>query len=259
MKPNKIISSFSIQPGEIHVWVFNLEGIDQSKYYWGLTLSEDELDRSKRYVFEKDRLRFTLGRGILRQLLSLYTGIDPAEIKYLTNPYGKLFLPSYSLSFNISKSFDRIAFAFSMEAEIGVDIEQIRPIPDLTSLMEFCFSPEERAELSIQTPAAQLEAFYHVWTQKEAFLKAQGTGLTMSLQDISVSVDPDKPGRLIKFKGGDASLYQMISHVPEPGCRLAVCVQMKNKQKVKWLMPKLTDFLSGYELRSFDPAEARHP
>jgi 4'-phosphopantetheinyl transferase len=167
MRLNKEISTFSILPGEIHIWVVNLEGIDQGHYFREETLAEEELDRSKRYLFEQDRLRFVAGRSILRRLLSLYTSIAPAEIIYQTNPFGKLSLPQFPLFFNNSNSHDRIAFAFTMEAEIGVDIERVHTIPDLSYVMEFYFSPEERAEISTLTPATQREAFYNVWTQRK--------------------------------------------------------------------------------------------
>ncbi len=257
MKQDRNNSILSFQPGEIHIWLFNLESFNQDHIFWKRNLDEEEIARSNRYIFEPDRLRFLAGRDILRKLISRYTGIDPAEINYLTNPYGKLFLPFQPLSFNNSNSQDRIVFAFTMEEEIGVDIEHVRLIPDLSGLIDFCFSQEEKIELSFLPPASHLEAFYHVWTQKEAFLKAQSKGLTLSLQDFSVSVDPDKPGKLLNVKDSDASLYQMISSIPESGYRVAVCARMKNKPKVHWTMPNLPDFFSDNALGCFNPAQAR--
>jgi 4'-phosphopantetheinyl transferase len=258
MKQGRENPTFSFQTGDIHVWLFNLESIDHDPFFWERNLDEEEIARSNRYIFEPDSLRFLAGRDFLRQLISRYTGIDPAEINYLTNPYGKLFLPFQSLSFNNSKSQDRIVFAFTMEEEIGVDIEHVHLIPDLSDLIDFCFSQEEKIELSFLPPASHLEAFYHVWTQKEAFLKAQSKGLTVSLQDFSVSVDPDKPGKLLNVKDSDASLYQMITSVPESDYRVALCTRMKNKPEVHWIMPNWSDFVSGDEFARIIP-EKMHP
>jgi hypothetical protein len=77
-------------------------------------------------------------------------------------------------------------------------------------------------------------------------------GLTLSMQDFSVSVDPDRPGMLKKLKDGDASLYQMVSHVPGPGYRIAVCARMKKKPNVRWFMPNLPCFLFGDVKEYFD-------
>jgi 4'-phosphopantetheinyl transferase len=253
MKRYKKNPTLSFQPGEIQIWLFNLESIDHNRFFWKRNLDEEEIARSNRYLVEQDRLRFLAGRDILRHLISRYTGIDPAEINYLTNPYGKLFLPFQPFTFNNSNTQDRIVFAFTMEEEIGVDIEYVRPILDISGLIDFCFSQEEKAGLSFLSPTSHLEAFYHVWTQKEALLKAQSKGLTQSLQDFSVSIDPGKPGKLLNIKDNDASLYQMISSVPESGYRVAVCARMKNIPKVHWTMPNLTDFLSGNALSVFTP------
>jgi 4'-phosphopantetheinyl transferase len=257
MKRYKKNPTLSFQPGEIQIWLFNLESIDHNRFFWKRNLDEEEIARSNRYLVEQDRLRFLAGRDILRHLISRYTGIDPAEINYLTNPYGKIFLPFQPLSFNNSNSQDRIVFAFTMEEEIGVDIEHVCPIPDLSGLIDFCFSQEEKTELSFLPPASHLKAFYHVWTQKEAFLKAHGKGLTLSLQDFSVSVDPDKPGKLLNIKDSDASFYQMISSVPESGYRVAVCARMKNKPKVHWTIPNLPEFLSGNAFARITPEKMR--
>jgi 4'-phosphopantetheinyl transferase len=42
--------------------------------------------------------------------------------------------------------------------------------------------PEERAEIRSAAPAARAEAFARVWTRKEAYLKALGTGVGHGLE-----------------------------------------------------------------------------
>jgi 4'-phosphopantetheinyl transferase len=238
--------AFSIRPVEVHVWLFDLDQLCQANPAWEQLLSAEEATRSKRYIFDADRLRFVARRGILRQLLGRYTGMDPAGISYRTNPYGKLSLSSHPLSFNLSNSQSRIAFAFTLEKRVGVDIEQVRPLPDLTRLVECWFSPEEQGGLSSLAPALQVEAFFHIWTQKEAFIKAHGKGLSLPLKDFSVSTDPNQPGRLLSINGGSDghALWKMASTIPEAGWRVAVCVRAEADTEILWYMPELADFVS---------------
>ena len=228
-----------LKPGEVHVWLFDLDGSGQSIPEWERLLSGDETIRSKLFRFERDRLRFVARRGILRQLLGQYTGLDPAQIAYHINPYGKLSLPSHPLHFNISGCQERVAFAFALENEVGVDLEQIHSIPELDRIAERWFSPAEWAGMSALAPGMRMEAFFHIWTQKEAFLKARGEGLYLQLSDFSVSVDPKKVDSLLSIHcaSEDASHWKMVSHVPEPGWRLAVCLHAEMTPIVRWYMP----------------------
>jgi len=239
--------TFLLKPGKVHAWLFNLDNLPQAQPAWERLLSAEEIERSKHFLFDKDRLRFIARRGILRLLLSRYCGMDPAGFNYYTNPYGKLSLSSHPISFNLSKSQNRIAFAFTLNKEIGVDIEQVRPLADLPLLVERWFSQEERAGLAGMDPAVKVDAFYHIWTQKEAFIKAHGEGLSYSLKDFSVSVDPNKPGRLLSIKGGaeKTSIWKITNAIPEAGWRVAVCVRAGKDSEVTWYMPKWVDFVSS--------------
>jgi len=244
MKQNTNIPTNLLRINEVHVWVFDLTDQDLNHYSWEQLLSQEEMDRSKGYQFDRDGRLFMAQRGILRKLISRYTGLDLAKINYDTNPYKKIFLPDHLLSFNISHSQNKIAFAFAMGKDIGVDIEQVRSLPDHIQLMEHWFSKDEKAGFSLLPKNSHLEAFYHVWTQKEAFIKAEGKGLVRNLQDFSVSVDPGKPAKMLKIKDGDASLWNIVSDVRDPGWRIAVCVRSKKKQKVLWYKPELSFILS---------------
>ncbi len=232
----------SLSPGIIIIWLIEIDDQPNDVNSLEKLLSQAETDRSTRYRFEQDRLRFVIRRGILRQLLSRYTGISPVDIEYCINPHGKPSLLHHKLLFSVSHSQDRIAYALSKEKEIGVDIEQVRPMPDLAQLAKTWFSLEECAGLFSVHPSQQLESFYHIWTQKEAFIKALGEGLTYPLKDFSVSADPHHPGRLLSMNSSDPSQWNMLSSVPEPGWRMAVCVRSNNSLVVKQYKTTLHEF-----------------
>ena len=198
---------FLLKPGEVHLWLFNLDQPAQPHQDWERVLSAEEIARSKRFIADKDRKRFITRRGILRQLLGQYCGVEPAEVSFQANQNGKLSLSNHPVAFNLSKSENRIAYVFTLEKAAGVDIEQILPLPDLSLLAKRTFSQQELADLAGLPQALQLEAFYHTWTQKEAFIKAKGLGLRQPMKDFSVSVDPTSPGRVMSILDHPCEAY----------------------------------------------------
>jgi len=57
--------------------------------------------------------------------------------------------------------------------------------------------------------------FFRCWTQKEAFVKALGDGLTFSLKAFDVAVDG--PAALLRLDGADASAWHFYGLTPADG------------------------------------------
>ena len=114
------------------------------------------------------RASWLAGRVLLAQAVSPLPEIIYAE-------HGK---PGFSgetgLWFNLSHSGDDIALLFSDEGEVGCDIEVIRPRPNWRRLANAIFSPGEHAEVEAEHPERQLDAFWRIWTRKEAMVKQRG-------------------------------------------------------------------------------------
>ena len=87
--------------------------------------------------------------------------------------------------FNISHSGEYIICGISPHASIGVDIEEIKPIEINDFTNEFS-STELKLMSASENPFA---AFYRLWTQKEAFLKALGKGLFVELNKVEIHAD----------------------------------------------------------------------
>jgi 4'-phosphopantetheinyl transferase len=245
----KEIPDFFLPPETVHVWLFRLDGsVDPARKQ---SLAQEEIVRAKQYKHDVDRTRFTARRGILRQLLSRYSGVPATEIRYRTNPHGKLSVFSGSPSFNLSTCQDWVAYAFAEGVDIGVDIECVRPLPELSRIVERFFSPDERDGLSALAASEQIESFYHIWIQKEAFIKAHGEGLAWPLEDFSVSVSPNQPGKLLSIRNNsmDVSHWKMACIVPENGWLAAVCAQSDRDIEVLCYMPDLADFVSSFTSR----------
>jgi 4'-phosphopantetheinyl transferase len=70
---------------------------------------------------------------------------------------------------------------------VGVDVEEIRPVPDAGALIGQHFSAQEGAELKRLYGAEKTLSFFRIWTRKEAWVKASGEGITDCLASIDVS------------------------------------------------------------------------
>lgn len=195
-------------------------------------LSDEELERGSRFKFQRDRQLFYARRILLRRLLELRTGIPAAQLEYATSPQGKLSLVEDAQAFNLSASQAGAAFAFCRSGPVGIDLEQVRPLDDLAGMLARVCSPAEQDAISNLPAALHLDAFFHIWTQKEATLKTLGSGFLLEPASVTVEADPRKPGRLFAAPGVDSSGWKLITLTPKPDWRIAVCVQMTGEPRV---------------------------
>lgn len=177
-----------LAPDELHLWRASLDE-PPAHVFAALRalLSTDEVERARKFFFERDRNRFVVARGILRTLLGSYAGIAPEKVTFNYGPNGKPELAGANteIFFNIAHSDDVALFAFTRVGEIGVDVERIRDMPDWPSIAELSFSAEEREHLQACPEEKRREEFFAAWTRQEAILKATGTGLGRASPEAS--------------------------------------------------------------------------
>jgi 4'-phosphopantetheinyl transferase len=180
-----------IQPDMIHVWRYTLDISLSQKEDFLRILSQDEIERAKKFYFEKDRNRFIAARCIMRTILGLYLNENPDQVKFGYTYFGKPVLQSESyfqnLHFNLSHSENLALLAISCEGNVGIDIEQIRYYLDIEALASRFFSKEEISVLEKMDAEKKMEVFFQLWTRKEAFLKAMGKGLSFPMEHCDVS------------------------------------------------------------------------
>lgn len=158
------------------------------------------------------------GRAVLLQRLQAYAGLDlpPALDR---GPRGKPFAPALpGLEFNLSHAGADLLLAFACDQPLGVDIERAtrRVSPD--ALAARFFAKAEAAALARLPPARRRSAFLHLWTHKEAVLKALGEGLAFGLDRIELSLSDE--GRVLGLKriaDGPAPGWQLHAIEPAPG------------------------------------------
>jgi 4'-phosphopantetheinyl transferase len=186
--------TLNLERDEIHVWRAALNqpavAIDRLCSF----LTSDELDRMKRYSSSTTRVRFAVGRGVLRAILSRYIRMSPEQIHFSYGFYGKPFLAmpqqeeAQSLDFNLSHSSDLALIAVAHSRKVGVDVERLQPELAYERLARRFFTPSEQRVIFAKPSGLQLYAFYQIWTRKEAFLKAKGEGLSQPMEEFEVDL-----------------------------------------------------------------------
>ncbi|PJI09255.1 MULTISPECIES: 4'-phosphopantetheinyl transferase family protein [Clostridium] len=162
---------------------FNLS---KERFNYFLTfMSKEEKDKILKYRRYEDSLRSLYGKLMLKDILNL----DKIQLKY--NKWGKPELMNNSrIHFNISHSSEWVIVGIAAKP-IGVDIQKIDKI-DL-SIAKSCFSKDENEYILSLPSDEQKDAFFKLWTLKEAFIKAKGMGLYMPLDSFTIKMLNNKP------------------------------------------------------------------
>ena len=182
-------------------------------------LDADERCRADRFRVEAGRQRFVAAHAILRRLLAGRLGVSPQSIRLATGPRGKPALidaPAAAPHFNLAHSGDLAAVALASR-ELGVDVEALRPFPRAGRFAARFFAPFEQQWLEAAPEAERGQAALTLWTFKEAYLKAVGSGIAIAL--ASVEVDPERPALLrvagVPVAAGEWTL--LGARLPGPG------------------------------------------
>ena len=205
---------------EVHTWTVRLDVPSETWARLYATLSQDERDRSARFRFARDRLRFVAARGTLRALLGRYLRTRPGRIRFAYNAFGKPELtPAFGsrLRFNLSHSAGLGLIAITTDAAIGVDLECIRAHPDYPEIARSVFSAAEVDELDRLPSDLYPQGFLSCWTKKEAHVKARGEGLG----------------------GSDGTPTGAVTFQPAPGYIGAVAVEGRAEYRIEQRVAKL--------------------
>ncbi len=183
-------TGLALAEDEVQVWRMRLDMPVSRILHLARTLSPTERDRAMRFRSLPDRNRFISRRGILRQVCSAYLTREPERLMFEQGPWGKPRLAGladqYDLRFSMSCSNRVAVYAFTLGREVGVDVEQICRNLAWEPSAATCLTARERALLQIMPEDARVGAFLTLWTRKEAYVKARGTGLSTPLNHIDV-------------------------------------------------------------------------
>lgn len=184
-------------------------------------LSPDELTRAQRYHFTRHQRRFTIARAMLRLILARYCATPAHKLKFEQTKYGKPWLTNTpELQFNLSHSGDMALLAVGHHYPLGIDLEFFtdRPYEGIGNHM---LSITENKALKSTPKALKALAFFHMWAQKEALIKACGLGLSYPTQQFDVPALPST--NQLVFDSLHQQAWHMVSFQPHVSCCAALC------------------------------------
>lgn len=124
-------------------------------------------------------------------VLARYLDEEADTLRFDRRPDGKPFLVDHpALCFNLSHSGALVAVAVA-EQEVGVDIEQLRPIAHEMGVAKRIMAPDELARYEALDGTARTHCLLWAWSRKEALVKATGEGIRRSLQEVRCEPRPD--------------------------------------------------------------------
>jgi 4'-phosphopantetheinyl transferase len=229
-----------LEGGEVQVWCASLSAPREVVEAMRRTLSPDESERAGRFHFERHREDFVVARGLLRTLVGRYLDAPPGELRFAYTPYGKPHLAGAfrdsRLRFNLSHSHELALYAFTDGAEVGIDVEHVRPDMAGEEIARRFFSPREVAALFALAPGERDAAFFQCWTRKEAFIKAVGEGLSFPLDQFDVSLGPREPAALLSVRGdaGEAARWSVRDVSPAPDYAAALVSEGRGGRVRLW-------------------------
>lgn len=221
-----------LEEGQVHLWhsyVQKFDGIATASSMALLTLKERSL--YQHFIFEKDKRRYLLTRVLIRTILSKYLPIEPQNLIFENNKYGRPYIANNDprarlLHFNISHTDSIIFIAVTTRRELGIDVENTNRSTPFEVSDNF-FSRQELNALSSLPMKAKSNRFWELWTLKESYTKARGIGLSLPLNQFSFHFQDDYFAS-INFDAGfddrsDRWLFLLLK--PDAENIVAICIE----------------------------------
>lgn len=231
--------------GDVHVWLVAAGAPDIPHAHLESLVSPAEQSLCARMVRPVDKRRFIAVRAALRAILGRYFETPPSSISIAYSKSGKPFCENQAgdrgaLHFNVSHAGDVAVIAVSRGLRVGIDVERMREMKSRDDILESFFSAEERAWVHSCPEEAQMDAFFRVWTRREAASKAVGTGLLKAFTLFSVPAAPlSSTGFSLRLpisaeETGREQQWWMRDLDPLPDHAGALCVEKKSPAPSCW-------------------------
>ncbi|MFT6269793.1 MAG: 4'-phosphopantetheinyl transferase [Alphaproteobacteria bacterium] len=152
-------------------------------------LPEHERQRSARFKNTHHAQWWAYVHLAMRNILGAYTQHATSDLRFQYSAKGK---PSLAIKhepaifFNLSHCSDIALLAVSDCPDLGVDVENVKAMSDMSSVAKHVFSDAEQHYFENLSDLYKVPGFYKFWTQKESIIKANGGGLSLPLDAFDV-------------------------------------------------------------------------
>ena len=207
-----------LNEARIDLWQFSLaQGLTNMEHI----LNSEEQEKANRFYFERHKRQFSTARIVMRIILARYLNTSPERLEFICNDYGKPeVLNNAKVQFNLSHTGDLALLAVGKKFPLGVDIEHYSA-RSYDGIAKNLFSEQEYEGFTKVPKALKPAVFFHIWAQKEAFIKACGLGLSYPTKYFSVPISiPTK--QLIDDPLHNVT-WQLRSFMPKIACSGALC------------------------------------
>ncbi len=181
-----------LPPNHIEIWTLDLTQLPTDIIASHLPLlSPAERTRYQSFHYDHHRQEYLAAHTLLRLALSQYAPIAPAAWTFALDPDGKPHLTNPGAPhFNLSHTKKLVACAIGRLPQIGIDVEYIDGNTDLLEIARTAFSPSEYTTLHNAPVHDRRSIFYRLWTLKEAYIKADGRGMSLPLGSFTIHLTP---------------------------------------------------------------------
>lgn len=176
----------TLEAGGVHIWRALLDDPRLAAPDAFDSLSLQEIIHAERLPSPDERTRYIALRMFLRNVLSRYTGIAPAELR-LSAEETQSPVALSMLRFTYSHSDGVALLAITHARALGVEVERVREDLPFEEIAGHFFEPREQWDLRILfSPEQKAWKFFDFWTTNEACLKATSLHSTHSSASLSL-------------------------------------------------------------------------
>jgi 4'-phosphopantetheinyl transferase len=201
-------------------------------------LDDNDLKRAQLLRRPTTRNQHIVGRGMARRLLGS-DAVEPQSIRFEVEAHGKPYVLSPDVAkqpFNLAHTDGLVMCGIGDQRHeaLGVDVERLDRRTDVALADRYFSQPEINYLKGLPGEEARRLAFLKIWTLKESFIKAIGTGLSTPLADFAFDdIDSDSPSiRMLNPNLSSDHSWKFYSIEPRAGFIGAIAVATKHTNPV---------------------------
>lgn len=187
-------------PTRLAVWTMRTAGLSPQSLeaFWEL-LDESQRNRIASLLSQDQRRDVLAAHGLARIIVGNFAHIAPDSVRLVAlRPGGKPALAPHGadlIDVNLTHCRDFVGCVVGANCRVGIDAEDLARELSVDEAA-WPLAAEELDWLALQATCDIAPALLHLWTLKEAILKAEGSGLVRDLPSFAVLPFPPRILRL---------------------------------------------------------------